>query len=948
MIFLIGIIEAEELCLKKLDLPSWGDANLYGLGEANGCLFFGSDDYLHPGSLWKTDLTEEGTVRIEPENVQYFKAQEYPTVNMNGLLFFIGYTPDTGNELWRTDGTDAGTFMVKDINPGHGDVFDSYWGLFGKETSYIVFNGYLYFAAFNGSEYEIWRTDGTIDGTVQVSDFSGSFYSDGDTLYCRTSSVLYVVDTAPAVPIFTELLSSIDGVFCTANNALFAFKKNFPYCELWKTDGTAPGTVFIESVEYDSYTPFFLGYLGTTILFINSFNNNQELWKTDGTAVGTEFVCIINNYLSYNYNNISRQTEVLGGALLFVQDGNLWKTDGTEAGTGIVKDFTGDGFDGKIFEKVNGCLIFSANDSAAGYELWCSDGTVSGTLLLKDINQSGSSYPGEDGFINTGNRLYFSADDGIRGTELWGTDGTEIGTGIVKDINPIFGWDGVDEYNSYELILGEMGGNLLLYANDGKTGGQLWKSDGTENGTSLLKVISYSIRWQFADVIEYGYKTIFIHHDGTNKGYEPWVTDGTVKGTRLIKDINPAGSSWKGYGLLNLGNGICFFADDGTNGTQLWRTDGTRNGTYRVKGDYTEISSPQLSCQLGNQLVFIPRRENSFELYCSDGSSYGTRLIRSFPDMYPEVISSGLGRIWVWVSISLPGPDLNRLVCVEPETGEISEIVTTELEMSGSVYCTDQFGFFFLYDSDGNQNLWVSDGTPGGTHCLSGIVFESEPYFEEYYFKRLASKNKFYFRGDTFANGRELWVSDGTEAGTHILKDINPGSGNSSPAYMSFIKGKLYFYAGTENEDYEPWVSDGTGDGTYLLKDINPDGDSWAGIADQYFFEFRSRVFFSAADPVNNEEIWVTKGTEERTNMFTDDTNDSISYIGIFYSGRNLYFTGVENDKTSLYVIKPVGGTGGCSFSEKTSRTPVFYCIMTVIFCITALRTRPRKSLISG
>ena len=100
-----------------------------------------------------------------------------------------------------------------------------------------------------------------------------------------------------------------------------------------------------------------------------------------------------------------------------------------------------------------------------------------------------------------------------------------------------------------------------------------------------------------------------------------------------------------------------------------------------------------------------------------------------------------------------------------------------------------------------------------------------------------------YFAADNGIHGRELWRSDGTAAGTYLVKDINPGEASSGPYEIASANGKIYFSAFTDNYGQEPWVSDGTSAGTHLLVDINPSFNSSNPLQ---FVNVNGTVFFAA------------------------------------------------------------------------------------------------------
>jgi len=103
---------------------------------------------------------------------------------------------------------------------------------------------------------------------------------------------------------------------------------------------------------------------------------------------------------------------------------------------------------------------------------------------------------------------------------------------------------------------------------------------------------------------------------------------------------------------------------------------------------------------------------------------------------------------------------------------------------------------------------------------------------------------KLFFTAKTDANGDELWVSDGTTAGTKMVKDINPGSGSASPRFLVEMDGKVYFQASDGTNGVELWVSDGTEAGTTLIKDLYAGSNS---SAPELLTPLKGNLLFSAS-----------------------------------------------------------------------------------------------------
>lgn len=176
-----------------------GSTNYTPFFDFNDELYFSAENSFGNIQLWKTDGTSAGTVvAVTSPNYPGDYTEGIPVI-LNGKFFQDFYTADSGNEPFMSDGTDDGTTLLVDTDPGS----DSGMCWYNCQQA-VVFDGHIFFIAWNGTENQVWETDGTSAGTNQVTTFGGvaavGQYNDseltvlGDTLYFGVNDTSVLTD----------------------------------------------------------------------------------------------------------------------------------------------------------------------------------------------------------------------------------------------------------------------------------------------------------------------------------------------------------------------------------------------------------------------------------------------------------------------------------------------------------------------------------------------------------------------------------------------------------------------------------------------------------------------------------------------------------------------------------------------------------------------------------
>lgn len=560
-------------------------------------------------------------------------------------------------------------------------------------------------------------------------------------------------------------------------------------------------------------------------------DQRRELWKTDGTEAGT--VMLRDFQQGWPFRSISDLT-ASNGLLFFVADDSvhgkeLWKSDGTASGTVMVRDIFPGIRSGQVknLADVNGTLFFSASNGVDGEELWKSDGTEAGTVMVRNINP-GSQWSSPRDLANIGGALFFVANNGVAGFELWKSNGTSSGTMMVRDI-----WSGNTDglMNGYDPEFTDVNGTLFFVANNGLNGRELWRSNGTSSGTVMVRDIRPDV---------YGYDdaprsltnvngTLFFTANDTVNGPELWKTDGTTAGTVMVRDIRTGSLGSLPRSLVNVNGTLFFSADHLSTANELWKSDGSAAGTVLVRDIRVGGSStPMWLTDLNGTLFFAADNGvHGYELWKSDGTAAGTVMVRDI------------------------------------QAGSLSGIENFGLNHFLAV---NQTLFFRANDSVVGKELWKTDGTTAGTMVVRDVwpgTSSSSP-------REIVDVNgTAFFRADDGIRGSELWKSDGTAAGTVLVKDIYVATGttnSSSPRGLTNANGTLFFFAYTVSTGVELWRSDGTAAGTVLVRDVRPGQSSaYDTSAGHWIVAVGSTVFFAADDGISGSTLWKSDGTAAGT-----------------------------------------------------------------------------------
>jgi ELWxxDGT repeat protein len=376
---------------------------------------------------------------------------------------------------------------------------------------------------------------------------------------------------------------------------------------------------------------------------------------------------------------------------------------------------------------------------------------------------------------------------------------------------------------------------------------------------------------------------------------------------------------------------------------ELWASDGTQKGTTQVadinqQKDCWPVPYGEERCRdIGsypNQFVGLHGRvyffatsgywEPTQELWTSDGTMEGTTLVAykeftGHPDLEPADLTAASGRLLLTGEVisDTTTPEFRTLLVVDPAQ-DASQPATRVTSAGASIVVESHLHrmgdavYFLGTRSGGRVGLWRMDPTATEPTLVKDDLAAPGGYAAQYI---ADADGTLFLRGRDATHGTELWRSDGIEAGTRLVADINPGTadadigGADGRVYTSL--GNLFIFAATSEAGVQLWRSDGTLAGTFALP---------GSVAPTSLAQVGDAVYVAATDATTGAPaLWRTDGTVEGTALVQAFPSGTV-LRELTAFGDTVIFTSV---RASAYAVWTSDGTPTGTRELNSYRLPV-------------------------
>lgn len=778
-------------------------------------------------------------------------------------------------------------------------------GKYNNEPHQMVrHSGYVYFT-IDGEQYgevELWRSDGSVEGTTKVNLCTESFcyesprkliVSDNKLFFVTTSNentnVIWSINSDNELILFSEATVSYPEKFFPVSSGIQFNSTN----QLWFTDGTSTGSYPINFLKNGASSTakesIDFGDLVVTA--------SEEIYVITDKGKGATTLIDVDPRIEngYEYNSNPSNLTALHNFVYFIGKfydpvlqvyiPKLMSTDGTPESINEVFEFSSlDRDEYKIIDtKGNKLIIFrhapqSSSNSSTINEIWISDGTTEGTIKLTEHGVPNNLWEFEAWHFLQ-NDFYFSGFTKEHGIELWRTDGSVSGTLLAKDIG----------YGQTKVQKGPIAtnGDDVFYMMQKKWYGQVGSILGEHTERELWKTDALTMR--SSKVTQWNSPKKTLKQIISVEGGQYWWIEG--------KDSSHYDLAFYDYQSEEVTTVI----------TDMW--------DQCVDYDFTNRKMATLGKKYFFQAPVINEDSWSCQLWVSDGTVDGTKAVTSLPRtaIHSEIIKN-IVTYQNEVYFSL-------LVQVDEYLPLRTAIFKTNGTVSGtgevfklSVSGEDSFFYIenmlttskgiFIVTNYGSTNLWYWQPTG-----ITQVVDNADDF-------ALGSLTRFK-EGVSFVSDNAIWRSDGTENGTFPMIALEKVAGKnnyvdklySTPDYEKLIYGSL-----DSEGNNRLWVSDGTFFGSkakgpiindnYFIVNAFSGNDfyitDYSGIYGGDFYQDVKRISIEediveliTQRQVNNSNFPATI-IEAHGRIFIGQESEIISYYGPGFGGP--YVTAKLND----------------------------------------------------
>ncbi len=719
---------------------------------------------------------------------------------VNDRLYFAAWNFASGRELWMTDADTGETKLVVDLKPGLNKS--------SNPRELTKFQNRIYFVA-------------------DSADYGSQVFSSNGLSWTLVANIGGSAGSNP-----TELTPSGNFLYFAATSPVWGR-------EVWKSGGLPANTMVLSDLvpNAGSSDPQELtAWNGGLAFTAQKSASGRELYRYEPTVLNTTFM--LKDIMPGSEGSNPTELTVANGVLFFsanspIYGRELWKSQGIWANTVMVKDLNPASSAPQDLIAVGGRVYFSAENSSLGRELYRSDGTVETTFMARDLRLGGaSSFP--KNFAVANSRFFFSATNGLGDEELWYSWGTSATTQM---LNIFPGTQGSGPSNVTKF------GNRIAFVSGYKGIVDLYVTSPNGPTGTITPIASNDANFsiEFSSLKGVGNNLFFLKRNLTGADrVQLWKSDGTVAGTSVVQEITgtfQAGPLMKATGDYQTGTLLYMFLQTPAGNFKLWKSDGTPGGTSQLNSA-TDFRDVRDLTDVNGRLYFVSTVNNVTQLWRSIGTN-GTTV--SIPNLQSPNSFTVNGDQIYFFAYNGTASNFYRINMTNAPVLIRSNIVGNGpgVNLNGMMYFAAKDGTdtaFRVWRSNGTSEVFVLVKPTGATDPTDFRIAGGQVYFTARY---------------STTNPPAVMVTNGTSAGTITLASFSVGN---FATLIGTVGNELIYMWGNYTNGFKAMRSNGTLAGTLAIGEINNRFTSLENMS--LAVVAGDTLYFSASDAQYGNELF--------------------------------------------------------------------------------------------